>query len=93
MLHKTFHFSYGPRTIKNRVKIPTREEIFLLQNHTEWLWGSTRYPFDGYPEVKQPECEVDNSPPTSAEVKDECSYTSTTIKCLHGVDRTTLLIF
>jgi hypothetical protein len=65
---------------------PQREEIFLLQNVPDWLWGSLRFPFDGYPEIKQPECEVDNSPPSSAEVKDECNYTSTStnIKCLHG---------
>jgi len=90
MLHKTFHFSYGLPTIKNRVRIPIGEEIFLLQNHTDWLWASLRFPFDGYHEEKQPEGEVDNSPPTSTEVKDEYSYISATIKSLHGVDRTTL---
>jgi hypothetical protein len=36
--------------------------------------------------VKQPEREVDHSPPCSAEVKNEWSYTSSPIICVHGVD-------
>jgi len=30
---------------------------------------------------------VDHSPPSSTEVKDECSYTSVPSICLQGVDR------
>jgi hypothetical protein len=36
------------------------------------------------PGVKQPEREADHSPSSSAEVKNACSYISTSI-CLHGV--------
>jgi hypothetical protein len=37
--------------------------------------------------VKRPARDVDQSPPSSAEVKDEWSYTSTPLICLHGMDR------
>jgi hypothetical protein len=35
--------------------------------------------------VKRPEREADHSPPSSAEVKDAWSYTTTPPICLHGV--------
>jgi len=34
-----------------------------------------------------PRCEVDQSLPSSAKVKNEWSYTSTPPTCLHGMDR------
>jgi hypothetical protein len=37
--------------------------------------------------VKRPGCEVNQSPTSSAEVKNEWSYTSTPLICLHGIDR------
>jgi len=43
----------------------------------------TRVFFTG---VKQPRCGVKHSCPSSAKVKNECSYTSTPLICLHGVD-------
>jgi len=39
------------------------------------------------PRVKHPEQEVDRYAPSSAEVKNECCYTSTPPVCCHGVDR------
>jgi len=78
---QNFSFLLWPTHYQEQSLNPHKGRVFLLQNHTDWLWGLPCFPFDGYPEVKQPESEVDNSPPTSAEVKDECSYTSTTIKC------------
>jgi len=42
------------------------------------IWGSSR-------EVKQLRCEVDLSPPSSAKVKNACSYTSAPPIRLHGV--------
>jgi len=36
---------------------------------------------------KRPLCEANHSPPSSAEVKNEWSYTSTPPTCLHDVDR------
>jgi hypothetical protein len=35
--------------------------------------------------VKRPGREADHSPPSSAEIKNEWSYTSTPPTCLHGV--------
>ena len=40
--------------------------------------------------VKWPGCDVDHSPPSNAEVKNEWSYTSAHHICLHGVDRKSL---
>jgi hypothetical protein len=39
--------------------------------------GPTQPPIQGVPGVKQPGREADHSPPTSAEVKKTCVYTST----------------
>lgn len=39
------------------------------------------------PGVKQPQHEGDHSPPSSAMVKNEWSYTSASPICLHGMDR------
>jgi hypothetical protein len=41
---------------RTETESPQMEEIFLLQNHPDLLWGSPHFPFDGYSEVKQPEC-------------------------------------
>jgi len=35
--------------------------------------------------VKWPGCEADHSPPSSAEVKNVSSYTSTLLICPHGI--------
>jgi hypothetical protein len=42
------------------------------------------------PKGKVASCEVDRSPPSSAEVMSEWSYTSAPPLCLHGVDRDNL---
>jgi len=39
-----------------------------------------------FPEIKQPGRDVDNTPPSSAEIKNEWSYTSTPLICHHGAD-------
>jgi hypothetical protein len=39
------------------------------------------------PEVKRPGCEADHLPPSSAKVKNEGSYISTSPVCLHGMYR------
>jgi hypothetical protein len=56
----------------------------------ERLWGPTQPPLQWVPGalslgVKRPECEADHSPPSSAEVKNVRSYTSTPPISLHGV--------
>ena len=46
------------------------------------------YEYRGFiPEVSRPGRDVDHSPPSSAEAKNEWSYTSTPLICHHGVDR------
>ena len=40
-----------------------------------------------FPGVKQPENEADHVPLSSEEIKNEWSYTPTSLMCLHGVDR------
>jgi hypothetical protein len=54
----------------------------LLQNCPGWLWGQ-----DSFPEVKQPGHEVDHSPPSSVEVKNEWSYASAPPLFLQAVKR------
>jgi len=38
-----------------------------------------------FSEIKRPDREADHPPPSSAEVKNAWSYTSTPIICIHGV--------
>ena len=58
-----------------------RSEIFLFSKRPYWLWTSANLLFSGYldsfPAVRRPWRDVDHSPPPSAEVKNERSYTST----------------
>ena len=55
------------------------------------LWGPPGLLFNGhwglFPGVKQPGCAVNHSPPSSAEVKNGWSYTSTPTVCFHGMDK------
>jgi hypothetical protein len=51
------------------------KRMFLSAEHSDWLCGPPILIFIGYQHnflgVKQPECEVDHSSPSSAEVKNE----------------------
>jgi hypothetical protein len=71
---------------RSRVLIPARaRDCSLLHNFQAGSWAHpARCSFPG---VKQQGREVNHSPPSSAEVKNEWSYTSTLPTCLHGVDR------
>jgi len=51
----------------------------LTQPPIQWVPGDLSL------RIKQPGHEADHSPPSSAEVKNACSYTSTPPVCLHGV--------
>ena len=55
------------------------------------IWGSTSLLFHGYgwsfPEVERPGCEYDHLPPSSTEVKNKWSYTSSPTICFHNLDR------
>jgi hypothetical protein len=80
------------RAGRSGVRIPAEVRDFsFLQNLPYLLWGLVSLVFNGYqgsfPGVKRPGREVNHSPPSSAEVKNEWSYTSTPPICLHCVDR------
>jgi hypothetical protein len=68
-----------------------RQIFSLLQNFPERFWDPPGLSFNMYCGffllVKRLGCEVNQSPTSSAEVKNEWSYTSTPPICLHGVDR------
>jgi hypothetical protein len=64
--------------------------IFLFTTASRTDLGPTQPPIQWVPGalslgVKRLRCEADHSPPCSAEVKNEWSYTSTPPICLHGV--------
>jgi hypothetical protein len=60
-------------------------------------WGPPSFPFSwfwlSFPEVKQPGHDVDHSPPSSDEVKNEWSYISTPPIRLHGEIRDKFTFF
>ena len=65
---------------------------WTLPYTSEQLWGqlgalSNAYRVSFRPGVKQPGCEVDNSPTSIAEIKHTCSYASTLLISLHDVHR------
>jgi len=80
-----------PRVGLCGVQIPAGQRGFSLHHNT----GSVEVPpslsFNVYwryfPVVKRSGREVNYSPPSSAEVEDEWSYSSTPHTCLHSVDR------
>jgi hypothetical protein len=61
-------------------------EIFLFSELSDRLWGPPSLLFSRYRSsfagVKWPGLEVDHCPPSSAEVKNEWSYTSSPSVCL-----------
>jgi hypothetical protein len=76
---------------RSGVRIPAGQGIFSSRKP---LTGSRSHTFSysigvggSFPEVKRPGSEVDCSPPSSNEVKNEWSYTSTAPICVHGMNR------
>jgi hypothetical protein len=72
------------------------QDMFLSSpKRPDRLWGRLGLPFNGYRDsfqgVKRPGREVSHSPPPSAEVRNERSYTFTSAIRLHGVDRENVL--
>jgi hypothetical protein len=64
-----------------RLRVPVGE-IFLISTSSRPALGSTQPPIQWVsaalpPGVKRPECEAENSPPTSTEIKNRWVYTST----------------
>jgi len=82
--------------------VPTqRHEILSSPKLTRPALGPAEFSIQGYrgsfPGSKRPGREVDHTPPSSSECKNEWIYTSTTTVILHGVERDkftfTLLLF
>jgi hypothetical protein len=71
---------------------PDRSKIFVSSpTRQDQLWGPPSLLLNEYRGsvlgVKQPECEVNNLAPCSAEGKNEWSCTSVPPVCLQGMDR------
>jgi len=58
--------------------VAPRPALGPTQPPIRWIPGAL------YPRIKQPEREADRPPPSSAEIKNAWSYTSTTPTLLHG---------
>jgi hypothetical protein len=65
----------------------TGKKGFLFSETSRLALGPTCRPRRSLPRVKQPRREIKHSPPSSAEVKNEWSYTSTPAIWFHGVGR------
>jgi hypothetical protein len=65
-------------------------KLFSYPKRPAWLWGPPTLLFNkqwvSFLRVKQPEREVNLPSPSSAEAKNEWSYTSSSPISLHGVD-------
>jgi hypothetical protein len=81
---------YGLDFWGSRVRFPAGAGNFSLHHRVQNASGANpaSYPMDtggSFPEIKQPGPEADHSPPSSVEVKNAWSYTSTPPIRLHGV--------
>ena len=65
---------------------PSRNNKFFFPKPSDGHWGPPSHLFNGC-KVKIPGCEVNLSPPSVAEIKDEWSYNSTSPIHLYGMDR------
>ena len=76
---------------QSRVRILAEAIVFYFPTHLDKLCSSPSLLLNGYQssimEVKQPGCKVNHSPPFSAEIKKEWSYTCSSPVSLHGVTR------
>lgn len=79
---------------RSRVQVQAGTETFLFSEHPEWPWYppslcsvGTR---DSALGLKQAACEADHSPTSSAKVRNEWSYTTTTLYAFMTCAGTTL---
>lgn len=67
------------------------KRIFCSAEREERPWGPPSLLFKAYrdssPGVRRPGCEIAHIPSCSAEVRNGCSYTSTSPVCIYGVDK------
>jgi hypothetical protein len=81
----------------NRPSNPGCRRFFLSSKRPYWLWGPPSLLFDGYrrsfPGLIRSGRDVNHSPQSSAEIKNEWRYTSSPLICLHGVDRENIALF
>ena len=75
--------------LRSGVSTP-RKRSALLHNHPDQCWGLPNLLFNGYHGsflgVKWQKHEDNRSAPSSAQLKNDWSYTSTPLVCLHGID-------
>jgi hypothetical protein len=64
----------------------SRDKKFFSLTPSNGLWGPPSHLFNGY-KVKNPGYEVNLSPPSVAQVKNEGSYNSASPVHIHGMDR------
>ena len=97
------HFNWPLQRVRLRarrtaVRIPATARDYSLLQDIQIGWVPLGLLFSGYralfPGVKRPgTTDIDHSPPSSAEVKNGWSYTSTPPICLHGMDRENFTLF
>jgi hypothetical protein len=84
------------RAGRSRVRTRANERDFCSTKRPDRFWGTFKLSARWEPGLflwrggggsKRRGSEADHSPPSSTEVKNECSYTSTPPICLQGVDR------
>ena len=75
--------------VPERYAAPAQQATSVAPNRQDQLLAPPSPLCSGYwgsfTQVKQPGRESDHSAPSSAEVKNEWSYTSTPLTCLHGL--------
>ena len=85
-----------PRAARSGVRIHAGARDFSLQKRPDWLWAPRSPKFIGYrlyfPEVKRLGREAEHPQPSSAEIKNEWSCTSSPSICLHGTGRDNIFI-
>jgi hypothetical protein len=77
---------------------PSKDKgLFSSPNHPDQLWGPINLLFSGFQRsfmgIKWLGLDDDHSPPSSVEIKNEWSYTSTPLVCFLGMDRDTFTFF
>jgi hypothetical protein len=82
----------GLPSVRSGDRIPAgATKFYLLQKRPYQRCGSPSPLFNAYvgsfAGIKRPGRQADHSPPSSAEVKNEWSYTASPPTCFHGVDR------